>query len=82
MLQMKPSGEIVVDENFEVSTGSNAVFGVEDPLFQSAYFRTPTHTVGAFGFVFVPLTIRDMYRNLGASPDQPTTSQVPETSFT
>jgi hypothetical protein len=28
------------------------------------------------------LTVRDLYGNLGASPDRPTTSQVPETSVT
>jgi hypothetical protein len=56
--------------------------GVEDPLFQSESFRTPTHTVGTSNFGSIPLTVRDLYGNLGASPDQPMASQVPETSVT
>jgi hypothetical protein len=30
----------------------------------------------------IPLTVRDLYGNLGASPDRPIVSQVPETSVT
>jgi hypothetical protein len=74
------SGEVVVIEETEVSTGPHAGSGVEDPFFQSESFRTPTHTVGTSGFGSVPLTVCDLYGNLGVNPDQPMASQVPETS--
>jgi hypothetical protein len=73
------SGEVVFIEETEVSTKPHTRSGVEDPFFQSESFRTPTHTVGTSGFGSVPLTFRDLYGNLGVSPDQPMESQVPET---
>jgi hypothetical protein len=79
---MNLAREIVVVDNTRVPTGPNAGFGVEDPLFQSESFRTSYHTVGTFVFGSIPLKVCDLYENLGASPDQPTTSQVPETSVT
>jgi hypothetical protein len=74
------SGEIVVIDDTEIPTRPNAGSGVEDPLFQSESFRTPAHTVGTSGFGSIPLTVRDLYGNLGVSPDRPMASQVPETS--
>jgi hypothetical protein len=82
MLQMNSLGEIVVDGNLEVPTGLNAGSGVDDPLFQSESFRTPTHTTKTFNPSSSPLTVRDLYGNLGASLDQPMASQMPETSVT
>jgi hypothetical protein len=82
MLWMNSSGEIVVDENFEVPTGPNVGSGVEDPHFHSEYFRTSTHTIGTSNPNFVPLTVHDLYSNLGASPNRPIISQVPETYVT
>jgi hypothetical protein len=64
---MNSSGEIVVVENTEVPTGPNAGSGVDDPLFQSESFRTPTHTAGIFNPSSAPSSVRDLYGNLGAS---------------
>jgi hypothetical protein len=74
------SGEVFVIEDTEVPTGPHAGIEVEDPFFQSESFKTSTHTVGTSSFGYVPLTIRDLYGNLGASPDRPMASQVPEMS--
>jgi hypothetical protein len=79
---MNSSGEIVVVDNTEVPTGPNAGSGVDDPLFQSESFRTPTHMAGIFNPSSTPSTVRDIYGNLGVSPDQPMASQIPETSVT
>jgi hypothetical protein len=54
---MNSSGELIVDENFEVPTRPNVGSQVEDPLFQSESFRTPTHIVKTFNPSYVPLTI-------------------------
>jgi hypothetical protein len=78
---MNSSGEIFVDGNFEVPTGPNTGSRVENPLFQGESFRTPTLTIGTSNPSSIPLTVRDIYDNLGSSPDQPTTSQVHETSI-
>jgi hypothetical protein len=77
MLRMNSSGEIVVIKNFEIPIGPNAGSGVEDPLFHSEYFRTPAHTAGTFNPSSVPLTVRELYGNLGVSPDRPMASEVP-----
>jgi hypothetical protein len=74
MLQMNSSREIVVVDNTEVPTGPNAGSGVEDPLFQSESFRTPTHTSRTFNPSSIPLTVCHLYENLGASPDPPMAS--------
>jgi hypothetical protein len=66
---MNSSGEIVVDENFEVPTGPNVGSGVEDPLFHSESFRALAHNVGTSNPSSIPLTIHDLYGNLGASLD-------------
>jgi hypothetical protein len=82
MLQMNSSGEIVVVDNIEVPTGPNTGSRVEDPLFQTESFRTPTHTVENFHPSSIPLTVCDLYGNLGASPDQPMASKMPEVYVT
>jgi hypothetical protein len=65
---MNSAGEIVVVDNTGVSTGPNAGSGVEDPLFHSESFRTLTHTTGTYIPRSIPLTVCDLYGNLGASP--------------
>jgi hypothetical protein len=75
---MNSSGEIVIVENIGVPTGPNAGSGVDDPLFPSESFRTSTHTVGVVNPSSTPLTVRDIYDNLGVSLDQPMASQMPE----
>jgi hypothetical protein len=72
---MNSLGDIVL--YIDIPTGPNVGSGVEDPLFQSESFRTPTHTVGT-GFGSIPLIVRDLYGNLGMSLDQHVVSQVPE----
>jgi hypothetical protein len=79
---MKSSREIVVVDNTKVPTGPNVGSGVEDPHFHSESFRTPNHTVKTFNPSFIPFIVRDIYDNLGASPDQPMASQMPKTSVT
>jgi hypothetical protein len=79
---MNSFGEIVVVDNTEVPTGPNIGSGVKDPLFQSESFRTPTHTVIIFYPSSIPLTVCYLYDNLGASPEQPMASQMPETYVT
>jgi hypothetical protein len=79
---MNSLGEIIVVDNTKVPTRPNAGSGVEDPLFQSDSFRTLTHTVGTSNPGSIPLTLCDLYGNLGVSPDQPMTSQIPKTSIT
>jgi hypothetical protein len=76
------SREIVIVDDTEVPTGPNTRSEVEDPLFQSESIRTPAHTIRTSDFGSVPLTVRDIYGNLGASPDQPLASQMPRTSVT
>jgi hypothetical protein len=80
-LRMNSSGEIVVVENTGVPIGPNAWSGVEDPLFPSESFRTPTHTTGTFNPSVSPSSIHDIYGNLGASPNQPMASQIPKMSI-
>jgi hypothetical protein len=63
--RVNSSREIVIVDDTEVPTEPNAGSRVEDPLFQSESFRTPTHAIGTFDFGFVPLKIRDLYGNLG-----------------
>jgi hypothetical protein len=75
---MNSSEEIIVVDNTKIPTGANTGSGVEDPLFPSEPFRTSAHTVGTYGFGSIPLTVRDRYGNLGASPDRTMASQVPE----
>jgi hypothetical protein len=79
---MNSSKEIVVVDNTEVPTRTNEVSGVEDPLFQSESFRTPTHIVGTSNPSSIPLTICDLYGNLGVSSNQPMASQMLETYVT
>jgi hypothetical protein len=71
---MNSSGEIVVVENTRVPTGPNDRSGVEDLLFHSESFRTLAHAVGTSNPSYVPLTVLDLYGNLGASLDQPMAS--------
>jgi hypothetical protein len=78
IIRMNSSREIVVVDNIEVPTGPNARSGVEDPLFQSESFRTLAHTVETSNPSSIPLTVRDLYDNLGVSPDQPMASQMLE----
>jgi hypothetical protein len=80
--RVNSSREIVIVDDTEVPTRPNAGSGVEDPLFQSESFRTPAHTVGTSNFGSIPLTVHDLYGNLGVSLDQPMASQMPETSVT
>jgi hypothetical protein len=82
ILHMNSVGEIVVVDNTGVSTEPNARSGLGDPLFHSESFMTLTHTVGTSIPHFVPLIVHDIHGNLGASPDRPMASQVPETSIT
>jgi hypothetical protein len=79
---MNSSGEIVVVDNTEVPTGPNTGSGVDDPLFQSESFRTPTHTAGIFNPSSAPSSVRDLYGTLGMSSNQPMASQMPETFVT
>jgi hypothetical protein len=79
---MNSSREIFVVENIGVPTRPNVGSGVEYPLFHSESFRTPTHIVKTSNPSYVPLKVCDIYGNLGASPDQPMESQVPETYVT
>jgi hypothetical protein len=76
------SREIVIVDDTEVPTGPNTRSKVEDPLFQSESFRTLAHTVGTSYFGSVPLTVPDLYGNLGESHHQPMASQMPGTFFT
>jgi hypothetical protein len=73
---------IVNVDDTEVPTGPNTGSEVEDPLFQSESIRTPAHTIKTSDFGSVPLIVRDLYGNLGASPNQPMASQMPRTSVT
>jgi hypothetical protein len=82
MLWMNSSREIVVFDNTEVPTRPNVGSRVEDPLFQSESFRTPVHTVEISNPSSIPLTVHDLYENLGSSPDRPMASQMPETYVT
>jgi hypothetical protein len=68
---MNLSREIIFVYNTEAPTRSNTGSGVENPLFQSEPFRTPTHTIGTSCFGSIPLIVRDMYNNLGEIPEQP-----------
>jgi hypothetical protein len=80
LLWMNSLGEIVdVVENNGVLAGPNAGSRVDDPLFQSESFRTPTHIAGILNPSSAPSTVHDIYGNLGASPNKPMESQVPET---
>jgi hypothetical protein len=81
-LWMNSSREIFVVESTGVPIGPNVGSGVEYPLFPSESFRTPAHTAGVFNPSFIPLTVCDIYDNLGASPDQPMASQIPKTFVT
>jgi hypothetical protein len=82
ILRMNSSREIVVVNNTEVPTRPNIGSGVEDPLFHSESFRTLAHTAGTSILSSIPLTVPDLYGNLGASLDQPMESQVPGTYVT
>jgi hypothetical protein len=79
---MNSSGEIVVVDNNKVPTGSNTGSGVDDPLFQSESFRTPTHTAGIFNPSFALSSVHDLFGTLGTSSNQHMASQMPETSIT
>ena len=74
MLRMNSSREIVFVDNIEVPTGPNAGSGVEDPLFQSESFRTPSHTIRNSNPSFIPLIVHDLYDNLIMSPNRPMAS--------
>jgi hypothetical protein len=76
LLQMNSSREIIVVENIEVPTGPNMGSGVDDPLFQSESFRSPTHTVGIFNPRSAPSSVRDIFSTLGMSSNQPMASQI------
>jgi hypothetical protein len=82
LLQMNSSRELVIVNNTRVPTGPNAESGVDDPLFQSESFRTPAHTARIFNPSSSPMIVRDLYGNLGSSPDQPMASQIPEMFIT
>jgi hypothetical protein len=66
---MNSSGQIVLDENFEVRIGPHVGSKVENLHFCSESFRTPDHTVGTSSFGSIPLTVHDLYDNLEASLD-------------
>ena len=61
--------EIIVVDNIGIPTGPNVRSRGEDTLFQSESFRTLTHIVETSNPSSIPLTICDMYGNLGASLD-------------
>jgi hypothetical protein len=78
MLRINSSEEIVVVDNTEVPTRPNTRSRVENPLFQSESFRTSIHIIIISNPSYVPLTVCDLYRNPGVSPDQHMVSQMPE----
>jgi hypothetical protein len=77
---VKSFGEVAFIDDTKIPTRPNTGFGVEDPIFQSESFRNLDHTVGTYGFGSIYLTIRDLYSNLGESPDRPMAWKVLETS--
>jgi hypothetical protein len=81
-LWMNSSGEIFVVENIEVPTGPNTGYGVDDPLFQSESFRTPTHTAEVFDSSSPPSSGHNLFGTLGMSSNQPMPSQMSETYVT
>jgi hypothetical protein len=76
---MNSSREIVVIENIEVPTRPNTGSGVDDPLFESESFRTPTHSARIFNPSSAPSSVHNIFGALGTSSNQPMASQMSET---
>jgi hypothetical protein len=66
---MNSSGELVV-ETSRAPNGPHIGLGIENPPISSEELRTP------------PRIVRELYENLGVSPNSPIISQLPETSIT